>query len=170
MWIKQLILILLSINLLVLAWQDFKGRFVNIYWLGISAVLLIIYSLTSNQWKIALTYTIINELILTIQIIVVWAYFSLKQMKIVALCRDYLGLGDILFMLILGIGFHPVYFVIFLLISCLIALLVYGSLFYLQKKTITIPLAGILAMGYAIVLTCQLSNLFNPFELSFLLQ
>lgn len=166
MFAKEVIFILVTIGLIGIAWQDFKDRSINIYWLASTGLLVIAQSLIFCQFQTLATYFVINSLVLLIEIATVWLYFSIKHKHIVNLSGDFLGWGDIIFMFIMATSFHPLFFVIFILLCCLIALISYGVFAIIQKETVTVPLAAILAIGYLLVTTSWLAGYFNPFAIN----
>jgi hypothetical protein len=98
-------------------------------------------------------------------------YLFLTRRKPTKLFKSYLGIGDILFWLIPALYFNFIEFVLFSLV-CYIAIVIgYGVLFLIKRKTITIPLAGLMALFMAVyiafgwqgnsLISCWLLNILN---------
>tara|TARA_R110000850_G_scaffold177270_2_gene303137 strand:- start:216 stop:494 length:279 start_codon:yes stop_codon:yes gene_type:complete len=78
--------------------------------------------------------------------------------------KKYLGLGDILFFLLLALGLTTEVFLVFYL-SSLILSLVLGLVFY---KNRTIPLAGIQSVLLSTVIVLQSAGFINIFNINLL--
>jgi cellulose synthase/poly-beta-1,6-N-acetylglucosamine synthase-like glycosyltransferase len=88
---------------------------------------------------------------------------SLKERKVINILKTYLGLGDVLFFLVLTLAFSPINFVVFYLGSMLLTTIIYAGiiLFNKNKKTL-IPLAG--AMSLLLIVTLLVEQTTTSFQ------
>ena len=137
----------------VIMYQDFKTR--SIVWVVIPA--LIVFFMAQNILTVGLGGTgknfLINFLFYSMQLLLISFYFSIKKRKLVRIADNYLGWGDILFLLTLCLAFSPVNFLVFYLVSLSVVLLT--SLIYriaVKQREFQIPLAGGIAIAYSLCL------------------
>lgn len=103
---------------------------------------------------------------LLLQLAILWIYFSIKHKKPIDLTKKHLGLGDVLFLIIITIYFSPVNYILFYIVSLILVLfyaVVAQSVKWIKDKSI--PLAGLQAILLAIVIV--ITHLFpqlNVFE------
>lgn len=134
--------IVLIITLLVVVYQDLRFRAVS--WLVFPVLALAGSGLYWHDpgWLLLLQYSTANWLFMAIQLAGIFIYLSAKHRKATDITRNYLGWGDILFLMILALFFSPMNFIAFYMISLLAVLL--GTAVYrvVVSTTCTIPLAG----------------------------
>lgn len=103
---------------------------------------------------------ILNVAIIIIQILLLKLYFSLKHKKWINLNESYLGMGDILFMLVVAGWFDTYQFLIFLVSSLVFSILVSVSMSCFKrsfnKNIPLVALQGIFALGFQVLIY------FNP--------
>ncbi len=160
---------LLKIGLLVLliliTYQDFKYRAVSwvLFPLGFAALLWI--QLLEKNHSLFMAYSLVNLLMIAIHLIVISLYFSLKEKEFVLITKNKLGLGDVLCLIILCMGFSPINFICFMLLVLITGLVITLSLkLFIQKLNPKIPLASYLSMGFIVVLILEYFTLLNPYE------
>lgn len=135
--------------LLIIAFQDMKSR--TILWFLPFLVLTcgIYATVTNGMW----IYAIVNMIILCIQLILIWFYFSIKEKKITKLIDKKIGLGDILFFIGISPLFSTMNFVLFMIISLFLSVII---MIIANKSGITknklIPLAGMQSVCLATLL------------------
>ena len=143
---KYLIDIILLILLFIVVWQDFRER--KISWLLLPllfAVFVFADIQKSNFGNIASSFTINSGFIL-IQLLLLSIYFSLRNKKFTNIINTYIGIGDILFFIVICAAFSPVNFLLFYLLGLLLTIvgfLIYTSI--MKRATAEIPLAGSMA-------------------------
>ncbi|OFY82845.1 MAG: hypothetical protein A3F72_01805 [Bacteroidetes bacterium RIFCSPLOWO2_12_FULL_35_15] len=138
----------------IVVFQDFKHR--QISWLLIPTIFvafvgkaLLVIGVNSSL----IINTIWNSTFILIQIVLLTVYMSIKNKKLVNIVNTYLGIGDVLFFIVLCAAFSPVNYIVFYLASTLLTLI--GFLFYniiSKKATREIPLAGAMAGGLLILI------------------
>lgn len=142
-----LLQIIILICLAFIFYQDMRYR--AVYWIcfPVLAVMLLALKYSLAGFSEGLTDAGYGLLFLLIQLFFLWIYFSLKKKKIVNIASDYLGWGDILFLIAITFYLSPGNYVLFY-ISSLILVLIYAICGgYLQEKEENkhIPLAGLQA-------------------------
>jgi hypothetical protein len=127
--------------------QDFKERLISWF-----LPLLIFISLSAKAYYTlniteVLTHVIINSTFISFQILLLTAWISLKNKKLINIIDTYLGLGDLLFFIAITAAFSPFQYILFYTFSISLTLL--GFIIYkaLYKNTRPeIPLAGSMAV------------------------
>jgi hypothetical protein len=141
--------------LAILFYEDQKYRAVSWIIFPFLAIVFIVYSIITAGLTDMLYNSFFNLSFLFIQLLLISLYFSIKEKRIVIITRNYLGLGDILFLLCLAFFFSPLNFIAFYFGSLFI--IVIGVLLYtLLKRSYKpqLPLAGlqsVILMGLIIV-------------------
>lgn len=94
-----------------------------------------------------LTDVAIASLFFGTQLLLVWAYLSIKNKQLVNMTANYLGLGDILFLMAITFYLSPVNYILFY-VGSLIVVLIYTLItrFFNKNTNQEIPLAGLQAL------------------------
>jgi len=146
--------VLVCVLLLFTFYQDMRYR--GVYWWVFPLLFLTLAYLASmrkSAEQIVEAFSL-NTMFIVLQLFFLLCYLSLKNKKIMYKLNGYLGLGDILFILVTGVYFSVLNFMLFYLMS--LVLVVIAELFRLNKhKTGTIPLAGYQSV---ILLVCMLAD------------
>lgn len=163
----SLFIVVALIGLLsVVVYQDFKSK--EISWLLIP--LLFVGFLTKAfltiEFTELLTYFGINLTLVTINLLGVTMIISLKEKKLTNILNSHLGLGDVLFFLVITVVFSPINFVAFYLGSILTITLIYGAVILANKnKKTLVPLAGAMSLLLIIAMMVeQIIPLFNFYQ------
>lgn len=133
--------------LIFVFYQDLLYR--AIYWFCFPLLALLMFGL--KYMLVGLEQTLVDTAysltFLMLQLIVLWGYFSLKKKKAINLTGDYLGWGDILFLVAIAFYLAPGTYVVFYVFSLVLVLLyaVLGSFFTKKVQNPHIPLAGLQA-------------------------
>lgn len=137
--------------------QDLKSRSVQWFWFPLAAVFLAI-----DQWqegiplKEIFIHAALDGAFLFIQLLLLTIYYSVKQKKRIDLTTaGLLGWGDILLLVSIGFYLSPFNYIFFYLGSLLASLSLW-PLYQLAaaKKNKQIPLAGLQAMFFIVLLAC----------------
>jgi hypothetical protein len=139
--------------------QDIRQRSVHVLLLILLSFTLMLGASTGLV-DASLENLFSNCTILLIQLAMLTLYFSLKERKWVLITEKYLGLGDILFLLIVAPFFNPHGFLLYLVASFILALccaLIY-TLFSKRKST-SIPLLSFLSL---MLVLCGYVDLYLP--------
>lgn len=147
--LKSAILILL----LVIIYQDMKYR--SILWI-VFPILTFIFFYFNNiliPAKEIFENVLLNISFLAIQLISLTLYFSLKNKTFIWVPDNYLGWGDIVFLISIAFLFSPVNYILFFIISLSFAVPVYLIIKKYQSKDVSasVPLAGIQS-GFLIII------------------
>lgn len=147
---------LIAANLVFIAYHDFKYR--AVWWLlfPVCFIFCLFKSLGSILVIELIKNFALNCAFFIFQIGIVYGYFKIKKGNYIKTFRNAIGIGDLLFFLILCINFSLVNLILFQLISLFGILLVYSILKILKiAKNKFIPLAGGLAIALLIALILQ---------------
>lgn len=152
--------LLVAIPAFIIFYQDLRYREISWWTLPLLFISLIPKYFVNNSWSILIEQGVINSLITIIELLLIFLYFSIKNKKITNVFTIQLGIGDVLFLLIIGPFFHPMLYVWFQ-VSSLILILFFSLIYGVIKKNwnYTIPLAGILSI---LLLLLNTYNYFFP--------
>lgn len=147
--------IFMIIVLLMIAIQDFRTR--EIYWwlFPILGALIITDAILRISFQSVLREAFYNFIFLASQgsLLVTWCLVSGKSPSGI---KDSIGLGDILFLLIMVFGFSSINFILIYVAGLIFSLTVWiAAAFMLKPKTNTIPLAGLLSIFTCIILVAE---------------
>ena len=152
--------VLLCLNLLFITYQDFKERKVYLINLLITLILISFYHYLNSYSTYSYLYTILlNCVFLSIIFLVLYLYTVLRIKEIFL---KTIGLGDIIFFIILAIGFPTLSFLIIFSSSLIFSFI----LFIFLKPRLTnktVPLAGLQSLFLVIVVL--LNNIFEVLNL-----
>ena len=143
--------------LIAIAYQDFKERMISVYLFV--ALCLCVVSLNLNHCgaKEYLFNTMSNVAFISLQGIILYIYF--RFVRNVRDMTSIMGMGDIVFILLLSSFFSPYWFVLFYLSSLVMALAV-SLLMRLPQNNKSIPLAGFMAVQMVPVLVLQYTKVY----------
>jgi hypothetical protein len=157
---------LLAILIVILApivIEDFRHRQISLAWILGVLLIAIFQQLNTDLSSLNIaTNTIINLGIILLNYVILTLYFSIRNRKIINIKNEYLGIGDIAFLLSAAFLFSPINFICFLLCSLIFTLVftLFTRLFFPNKLS-TIPLAGLQAFFLAIILLVMFFNYKN---------
>lgn len=158
-----LLYLLAAIGLLSIAYQDFKDR--TVYWFLFPFLFVVLGILSTAKTGIEQTgmNALVNSAFVALQLLLATTYFSLKNGKLTNLFANYFGVGDLLFLFSISVGFSFVNFIAFYIISLLLTILLFIAVVIKQQnRAYQIPLAGAQALFYLLLLTIYtINNSFN---------
>ncbi len=147
---------ILIVCLLIITIQDFKHRAISWYILPVMFLAFLFKSFSFINCHQVLKFGIINLSFIIIQFVLLTIYMSIKNKKMTNIINSYIGVGDLLFFLVLSLAFSPVNFIVFYIISLLFTLLFYALYNAILRNTSSqIPLAGMQSICLIIVLLCS---------------
>lgn len=158
-----LILSLISCSGIVI--EDFKNRLVHLYWFLLLMIGLVGLHLSKSNWLNILYDASLNLIFLFVLFIFLFVYFSIKEKKLINLFNQHIGIGDLLFFLVISIYFTFPYYILFFTISLVFSLLFLPIIFYFQGRSRDIPLAGLQAM---VLIFWMLLDRFNGISFTYL--
>src|SRR5687768_11456801 len=107
-----ILVILIVFSTGIIIYQDFTTR--SIHWFTISALVVLFVvlriSATDNEW----TDVMVNAGFILIQLIGLTLYFSLKKRSWHNPVNTLIGLGDILYLLVMAVAFSNINFILFI--------------------------------------------------------
>lgn len=141
-------------SLLFLFYQDLRFR--EVYWLVFPVIFLLLLSLaylSGIGLQQILKNLLFNNCFLLFQLLIVTAYFSMKQKQWVWITKELIGWGDLLFLISICAYLSTINYLFFYVTSLLFTLLV--SLPFIVSKSsrnFKVPMAGIQAGFFALLL------------------
>jgi hypothetical protein len=163
---QNIITLLFCVVLTMIAYYDFKYRALPVYLLVMAIVFGILVSISRNGLSFVLFNTGVNALLISLQLSLTTLYFSVRNRKFINIFDSYLGIGDLIFFLVIILCFSPVNFILFIIISGFFTILFYAG----RKNGTLIPLAGNQAvMLCTIFLSGLISGIIQPYNDLFLI-
>ena len=151
-WGSGLLFLGSIICLIGIGYQDFKYFAISWGWLPLLAFLSIFEGVNLLPFHVLIQDYAMSLIFVITQLSLITFWFSLKEKKLVNISLGVLGLGDILFLLVLVFSFSFINYLVFVIVSIFFIALVY---YFLQKilmlKEKRIPLAGGMALSLVVV-------------------
>ncbi len=148
---KVLLITLSLVMLAIIIYQDFKFNAVSWYIFPMLMIASFFYGRSMAVTPLYYYYILINFGIILIQILILTLYYLVRDKKVQLIAGTKIGLGDILFFVVLGLIFSPIWFILFLTTGMIITVLVHLIRTGKEKKAYRkIPLAGYLALIYLV--------------------
>ena len=146
--------LIIALALGYLVYQDWQYRAISWVLYPFLLVFIIIRATMLVSWPQLGTYVLVNAMLLSFQLISITLFLWLRHKKRVNPLAGYFGLGDLLFWVLLAVGFSPVNFMCFHVGSLVLALLLHKLLarYKAYGGSNKIPLAGFQALFYIFVL------------------
>jgi|GEM_PF-2634779 len=138
-------------------YQDVKYRSIYLINIPISAILILSYVYVNNALVLNFHSIIINVLIITTQVLGAWLFILITKKKSISSLNNYIAVADIFFLFLPVLLFPPIQLVIFELII-MVGSLVFSVIIAWYTNNIkhaTVPLAGIVGLGLAIVISLE---------------
>lgn len=161
---SRLVMLLQIVILSCLAFiccQDLLCR--AVYWWCFPVLAILMGVLKYNL--LGLEHTLIDVayglFFLITQLFILWIYFSAKHKKLINITDNYLGWGDVLFLIAIPFYLSPVNYVLFYVVSLILVLLYALTTTKLITNNKHIPLAGLQAalLGIAMIIDYAVPNL-----------
>ncbi len=149
---------------LIISIQDFKHRAIHVYLLiGIAIISTIINTL---EPLLSLYEALKSIGFLVCTSIGFMIYQTIKNKNITNPIDTSIGLGDILFFIVITPLFQTHNYILFFILGLLLSIFLFVITKKLRKHT-TIPLAGYLALFLIVCFGLKLFNIVNPFFIEF---
>lgn len=155
-----LVKLVLIFALIAIGYQDFKERQVYLSLLIFTGIIMGFLHLSNSNSTVYLWNTLLN---ITVILIIYSLLFIYSRWKLKKPISQTFGLGDLLFFIVLAVGFSTGTFLVLFTFSLIFSLLFYLSI-KSNLKVKTVPLAGLQALFIGLVYTAnwifQLTNLY----------
>ena len=150
---------MLVLNILIffifsaIAYQDFRQKEVSWYLFPLAFTVLVAKALLQIEVYEWIRYFGFNLLFITIQIFILFLFFATKNKKFVNIINLYIGIGDLLFFLLICAAFSPLLFGLYFVGSLILLTIIYGIIKISKdkKQKEIIPLAGGLSVSYILI-------------------
>lgn len=137
-------------------YQDITSR-----WIHIASFIIFAFGVflnTTNTLATIGAYFFINALFFSLVFAVLKVQLYIKKGKNERIVNRYVGLGDVFLFLTFCFAFNLYSLIVFIITSCFFSIIYsYFRSGIFRKKTIRIPLAGIMAINFIVL------NFINPF-------
>ncbi len=134
------------ILLLVVVVQDMFYRAISWFLIPLLFLTFAFKGLLLIQPSQLVINSLINFGFILFQLLILSLYMSIKNKKVIFIVNSYLGLGDILFFVVICLAFSPANFIVFYLSSLIFTLIAFIAYTLIVKNANKhIPLAGIMA-------------------------
>lgn len=169
--VERFVFLSILMLLIFIGKEDWESREINIYLLLLLIFAAVLNSILNIDLTIGSFFFGVNFGFLVFQLLLVTIYFSIKTGKLVWLPDNYLGWGDIVFMIAVCWLFAPGWFLIFYTFSLIFSLVCALILNFGKKNSLeTIPLAtGLsLTLFFTLILGKILNLNFYKFDFTML--
>ncbi len=138
-------------------YQDLVSRSIYLINLPLAALLLISYAWITHSFVSDTVYFLINIAIITIQVLGAWGFIKIFQNEKQGGFSNHIAFADIYFLFLPTIIFSPLQLIIFELVIFITSLIISAFIFLLVKvpKPVTVPLAGNISLGLALVVVLE---------------
>lgn len=164
-----LALILITVGSILIAYQDISKRLIHIASLAVFFLGTVLYTFTVQE--LGFVFSLLNLMFLTLLIFLLRIQIIIKKGYKERFINRYIGLGDIIILIIICFSYNLTNYIILLLASCLSGIvwsLTYKLLF--KKKSIRIPLGGILSLIHLFIIFYSYINKINLINTPLLLE
>ncbi|TKC09092.1 hypothetical protein [Pedobacter frigoris] len=130
-----------------------------VYWICFPVLAALLFIVKYNRTGIEQTLTDAGFSLsfLLVQLFILWGYFSIKHKRAINITKDYLGWGDVLFLITIVCYLSPVNYVLFYVGSLILVLFYVITANLLSTKVSQqIPLAGLQAALLAVLMAIEI--------------
>jgi hypothetical protein len=133
--------------LLSIVHADFKTRTISVWQLLAAAVGFVVWGMSKYQLGVLVEHAALNFLFLAVQFALLWGWLALKERRLGGFFDKYIGIGDLLFLL-LFIVLMPLQQFVWFYTASIFGVLLFALLARSVKPGSfqTVPLAGGLAV------------------------
>jgi hypothetical protein len=153
----MLIKFLACITLAIIAYQDFRYRAIHWLLFLFVSVLFIIDGLLTVQLIQYVFNIIFNILLIMIQFLMLYLFYIYRGRNLKTIVSSFIGVGDIIFILILSLAFSWQNFLFYYIGSLIFSIIIWFVLkqFSMVKGEL-VPFAGLMAIFFILVLIIEL--------------
>ncbi len=160
---KTVLFILTISFLLLIAYQDLKSYTVSWIIFPVLIIVMLASGLRQIEFKTLLINAISNLGIVAVQLVLLSAYFSIKEKRFINIINTKIGLGDVLFFIAICMAFSTLNFILFLFVSLVFSLMLAILLNQKTRLQSRIPLAGYMSISYIIFMMIQILTKFDAY-------
>jgi hypothetical protein len=137
--------------------QDFRFRAVHWILFPLLLILLVADSLFVSKIENYLDSISINLLVIVLQGLILIAYYKLKGTPFINFIRERIGLGDLLFVIVMAFAFSWSTFLFYYIAGLLFTLITWIVLRnHIRTKSQLVPLAGLLALFMILIMIADI--------------
>lgn len=143
---QKVIDVVLALLLSMVVFQDFKYRHISWFLIPLLFIGFILKGLLAIAPSDFIFYSLFNLGFIIVNMILVTLVISARRRKIVTIINTFIGIGDLLFFMVICSAFSSANFIVFYSLSLFITLMIFLIHNIVSKKaTKEIPLAGAMA-------------------------
>jgi len=137
--------------------QDFRFRAVHWILFPVLLILLVADSLFVSKIENYLDSISINLLVILLQGLILLAYYKLIGIQFINFIKERIGMGDLLFVLVMAFAFSWSTFLFYYIAGLLFTLITWIAVRNLIRlRTQLVPLAGILALFMTLIMLADI--------------
>jgi hypothetical protein len=142
-------LISLSICAVIISYQDFKTRLINVFVILLFGIINVAQYLLTDTIYQFLENTVFTFVYFLFSYLVIHLFYFIKTKQFQKMLNAKVGWGDVLLFFFIGICQDPAHLIFFFTISFVLAVIFHFVFFRTNKQ---VPLAGVLAINYILYL------------------
>lgn len=153
----MIIKFLICLVLLIIMIQDFRFRAVHWILFPVLLILLVTESLFVSKIDNYLDSISINLLVILLQGLILIGYYKLKGTHFINFIKDRIGMGDLLFVLVMAFAFSWSTFLLYYIAGLLFTLITWLAVRNLIRlRSQLVPLAGMLALFMTLIMLAEI--------------
>lgn len=153
----MIIKFLICLVLLIIMIQDFRFRAVHWILFPVLLILLVTESLFVSKIDNYLDSISINLLVILLQGLILIGYYKLKGTHFINFIKDRIGMGDLLFVLVMAFAFSWSTFLLYYIAGLLFTLVTWLAVRNLIRlRSQLVPLAGMLALFMTLIMLAEI--------------
>ena len=153
----MIIKFLICLVLLFIMIQDFRFRAVHWILFPVLLILLVTESLFVSKIDNYLDSISINLLVILLQGLILIGYYKLKGTHFINFIKDRIGMGDLLFVLVMAFAFSWSTFLLYYIAGLLFTLITWLAVRNLIRlRSQLVPLAGMLALFMTLIMLAEI--------------
>lgn len=146
------LLILILIPLVILTISDVRSRTVSSWWLLAFGILNLIFLGLLDGWECVMNRIVGNLLLLLLIGCAIWVYSKVRYKRL----PELLGLGDVIFLVVLLPAFELSGYVKYIIASSLVGILLWPLFRFVQPLKRGIPMVSVLSLVYLVAFSYKL--------------
>ena len=149
--------LLICLVLLIIMIQDFRFRAVHWILFPVLLILLVTESLFVSKIDNYLDSISINLLVILLQGLILIGYYKLKGTHFINFIKDRIGMGDLLFVLVMAFAFSWSTFLLYYIAGLSFTLITWFAVRNLIRlRSQLVPLAGMLALFMTLIMLAEI--------------
>ncbi len=158
----NILIIILSLSLALITFQDYRYRAVSWFLFPIAALALFFINFHNVSFEQILVNQLSNLGFLCLQFLILLLFFRVRNISSQDILKKQIGLGDVLFFIVLALGLPTTLFILFFVGSLIVSLA--AGLILFSKSTV--PLAGLQSAMLLVLITLNFLGVINMYAIT----